>query len=211
MGIGPVTRMFSGWGLKFFDYDNDGLMDLILSNGHPDDLIDARSRGVTYREPLILFHNAGNGKMVNVSAQSGEVFKKRFSSRGLAIGDLNNDGYPDVLIGDNNGAPILLYDNAESHNNWLGVRLVGTTANPEATGAIIKWSVEGKAHRHQRNAGGSFMSSHDPRELIGLAKAEKVDWLEIHWPRPSQRVDRFTSVPINRYITIVEGKGITNP
>jgi hypothetical protein len=211
MGIGPVTRMFSGWGLKFFDYDNDGLMDLILSNGHPDDLIDARSRGVTYREPLILFHNAGNGKMVNVSTKSGEVFKKRFSSRGLAIGDLNNDGYPDVLIGDNNGAPILLYDNAESHNNWLGVRLVGTTANPEATGAIIQWSVEGKAHRRMRNAGGSFMSSHDPREIIGLAKASKVDWLEIRWPPPSQRVDRFTSVPVNRYVTIVEGKGITNP
>jgi len=211
MGIGPVTRMLSGWGLKFFDYDNDGLMDLILSNGHPDDLIDARSRGVTYREPMILFHNGGNGKMVNVSEQSGEVFKKRFSARGLAVGDLNNDGYPDVLVGDNGGPPILLYNNAESRNNWVGLKLVGTTANPAATGAIINWSVGGKVHRRLKNAGGSFMSSHDPREIIGLAKAGKVDWLEIRWPRPSQRVDRFTSVPVNRYITVVEGKGITSP
>ena len=91
MGIAPVTRILSGWGLKFFDYDNDGLIDLILSNGHPDDLIDARSRGVTYREPLILFHNEGNGKMLNVSAQSGDVFKKHITARGLAVGDLNND------------------------------------------------------------------------------------------------------------------------
>ena len=149
--------------------------------------------------------------MVNVSEQSGEVFKKRFSARGLAVGDLNNDGYPDVLVGDNGGPPILLYNNAESRNNWVGLKLVGTTANPAATGAIINWSVGGKVHRRLKNAGGSFMSSHDPREIIGLAKAGKVDWLEIRWPRPSQRVDRFTSVPVNRYITVVEGKGITSP
>jgi hypothetical protein len=210
-GIGPVTRMLSGWGLRFFDYDNDGLIDLILSNGHPDDLIDARSRGVTYREPMILFHNEGNGKMLNVSEQSGEVFKERFSARGLAVGDLNNDGYPDVLVGVNGGPPLVLYNNAESKNNWLGLKLVGTTANPAAIGAVIKWSTEGKAHHRLVNAGGSFMSSHDPRQLIGLGKAGKVDWLEIQWPRPSQRVDRFTSVRINRYITVVEGKGITNP
>ncbi len=210
MGIAPVTRMLSGWGLKFFDYDNDGLTDLILSNGHPDDLIEARSRGVTYREPLILLRNGGKGQMLNVSGQSGEVFKKHFSARGLAVGDLNNDGYPDILVGLNGGPPLLLYNNAESRNNWLGLKLVGTRANPEAIGAILRWSVGGKVHRRLKNAGGSFMSSHDPRELIGLGKAGKVDWLEIRWPRPSQRVDRFTSVPVNRYITVVEGKGITN-
>ena len=210
-GIGPVTRMLSGWGLKFLDYDNDGRIDLILSNGHPDDLIDLRSRGVTYREPMILFHNEGNGKMLNVSEQSGEVFKKRISARGLAVGDLNNDGYPDVLVGVNGGPPLLLYNHAESNNNWLGLKLVGTTANPAAIAAIIKWSVGGKVHRRLKNGGGSFMSSHDPREILGLGKAEKVDWLEIQWPRPSQRVDRFTELPVNRYITVVEGKGTVAP
>ncbi len=211
MGVGPVTRLLSGWGSKLFDYDNDGLIDLILSNGHPDDLIDARGRGVTYREPMVLLHNEGNGKMLDVSEQSGEIFEKQMSSRGLAVGDLNNDGYPDVLVGVNGGPPVLLYNGAESKNDWLGLKLEATTANPAAIGAIIKWSVGGKVHSSLKAAGGSFMSSHDPREVLGLGKAKKVDWLEIHWPRPSQRVDRITSVPINRYITVLEGKGIANP
>jgi enediyne biosynthesis protein E4 len=207
-GIAQVTRLLSGWGAKFLDYDNDGLMDLFLANGHPDDLIDARNRLVTYREPLVLFHNQGNGKMADVSAQSGEVFTKRIAARGLAVGDLNNDGYPDVLVGVNGGPPILLYNNAESKNNWLGLKLVGTIANSAAIGAVLRWSVGGRTLRRLKTAGGSFMSSHDPREILGLGQAGNLDWLEIHWPRPSRRVDRFTSVAGNRYITVVEGKGI---
>ena len=207
-GVARVTRLLSGWGLKFFDYDNDGLIDLINANGHPDDMVDARSRGVTYREPLILFHSEGNSKLVDVSQISGDAFKKRVSGRGLAVGDLNNDGYLDVLVGVNGGFPILLYNNAESKNNWLGLQLVGTTTNPSAIGAIIKWEAEGRVRSLLKSTGGSFMSSHDPRVVLGLGKSEKVDWLEIHWPAPSRRVDRFTSLPVNRYVTIVEGKGV---
>ncbi|PYV11831.1 MAG: CRTAC1 family protein [Acidobacteria bacterium] len=207
-GVARVTRLLSGWGLKFFDYDNDGLIDLINANGHPDDMVDARSRGVTYREPLILFHDEGNGKLADVSQSSGEIFKRRVAGRGLAVGDLNNDGYLDVLVGVNGGSPILLWNNAETKNNWLGLHLVGTTTNPSAIGAIIKWQAEGRVRSLLKSAGGSFMSSHDPRVVLGLGKSEKVDWLEIHWPAPSQRVDRFTSLPVNRYVTIVEGKGI---
>lgn len=207
-GVARVTRLLSGWGLKFFDYDNDGLIDLINANGHPDDMVDARSRGVTYREPLILFHSEGNTKLVDVSKSTGDAFKKRVSGRGLAVGDLNNDGYLDVLVGVNGGPPILLYNNAESKNNWLGLHLVGTTTNPSAIGAIIKWEAEGRVRSLLKSTGGSFMSSHDPRVVLGLGKAEKVDWLEIRWPAPSQRVDRLTSLPVNRYVTIMEGKGI---
>jgi len=207
-GVARVTRLLSGWGLKFFDYDNDGLIDLINANGHPDDMVDARSRGVTYREPLILFHDEGNGKLADVSQSSGEIFKRRVAGRGLAVGDLNNDGYLDVLVGVNGGSPILLWNNAETKNNWLGLHLVGTTTNPSAIGAIIKWQAEGRVRSLLKSAGGSFMSSHDPRVVLGLGKSEKVDWLEIHWPAPSQRVDRFTWLPVNRYVTIVEGKGI---
>src|SRR2546426_3789084 len=92
-GIADPTRLLSGWGLRFFDYDNDGLTDVILANGHPDDLVDRRMGGVTYLEPLLLFHNDGKGKLVNVSDSAGEAFGRRYAARGLAVGDLNNDGY----------------------------------------------------------------------------------------------------------------------
>ena len=207
-GIADATRLLSGWGLKFFDYDNDGLLDLIIANGHPDDLVDMRSRGVTAKESLQLFHNEDNWKMVDVSGSSGEVFLKKQSARGLAIGDLNNDGYPDVVVGVNGGAPLLLYNNGESKNNWIGFQLMGTTANPAATGAILKWSAEGIVHSRQKTAGGSYISSHDPREVLGLGKAKRVEWLEIHWQKPSTRVDRFTGLSVNRYYVITEGKGI---
>jgi len=203
-GLAKATRLMSGWGLKFLDYDNDGFMDLINANGHPDDMVDARSRGVSWKEPMLLFHNDRNGRLEDVSLISGEVFKKRISGRGLALGDLNNDGYPDVLVGVNGGPPLLLINNAESKNNWLGLRLIGVTTNPEAIGAIIKLGAGGKVRTHLKDTGGSFMSSHDPRVVLGLGKTEKVDWLEIHWPPPSTRVDRLTSLPINQYLTIVE-------
>ncbi len=207
-GIADATRLLSGWGVRFFDYDNDGLLDLIIANGHPDDLVDKRSRGVTFKEPLRLFHNDGKGKMVDVSDQSGDVFLEKHSARGLATGDLNNDGYPDVVVGVNGDAPLLLYNNGESKHNWIGLQLEGKTANPAATGAIIKWSVNGVVRSALKAAGGSFMSTHDPREIIGLGVAERVDWLEIRWPKPSTRVDRFSNLSVNRYHVIQEGTGI---
>jgi hypothetical protein len=206
-GIADPTRLLSGWGLRFFDYDNDGLMDLILADGHPDDLVDKRMRAVTYEEPLLLFHNDGLGKMTNVSATSGEVFQGKYAARGLAVGDLNNDGYPDVVVGINGGPPLVLYNNAESRNHWVGLRLVSTQANPGAVGALLKWSVNGQVHSRLKTAGGSFMSSHDPREVLGIGKAAKVDWVEVHWPGPSTHVDRLVDAPIDKYLTVVEGKG----
>jgi hypothetical protein len=207
-GIADATRLLSGWGVRFFDYDNDGLLDLIIANGHPDDLVDRRSRGVTFQEPLRLFHNDGRGKMVDVSNQSGEVFLEKHSARGLATGDLNNDGYPDVVVGVNGDAPLLLYNNGESKHNWIGLQLEGKTANPAATGAVIKWSVNGIVRSMLKAAGGSFMSTRDPREIIGLGDSQRVDWLEIRWPKPSTRVDRFSNLSVNRYYLIPEGTGI---
>jgi hypothetical protein len=202
--IAKATRLLSGWGLKFFDYDNDGLLDLILANGHPDDMVDSYSPQVRYKEPLLLFHNDGK-RLSNVSESGGTAFRKDFSARGLAVGDYDNDGLPDVVIGNNGAAPVLLRNNTGQGNHWLGVRLVGKTANRDAIGARLAWSAGGVRRSRLKNNGGSYLSSHDPRELIGIGKAAKLDWLEIKWPAPSTRVDRFTNLPIDRYVTVTEG------
>jgi hypothetical protein len=205
-GVAQATRLLSGWGLKFFDYDNDGLVDLFLANGHPDDMIESYSQQVRYKEPLVLFHHDGK-KLSNVSAEAGPVFKKMFPARGLAVGDFNNDGRIDVLIGNNGEAPVLLKNNAGDGHHWLGVKLQGTACNRDGIGATIAWSAGGTKRTRFKANGGSYLSSHDMREVLGLGPAAKVDWLEITWPPPSGRVERFTDLPLDRYVTIVEGKG----
>lgn len=205
-GIGMSTRWLSGWGLKFFDYDNDGDVDLILSNGFPDDLIDQTSSTVTWQEPLLLFHGAGK-TFRNVSAQSGPVFAKKFASRGLAIGDFNNDGGIDVLVSNNDAAPLLLRNNIGHLNHWLGLRLVGRKCNRDAVGARVTYQAGDLKRSRMKVGGGSFLSSHDPRMVLGVGNRQKLDWLEVHWPQPSGATERFTDLPIDRYITIVEGTG----
>jgi enediyne biosynthesis protein E4 len=205
-GIGSATRLMSGWGLKFFDYDNDGNLDLFLANGNPDDLIESLHSQVKYQEPLMLFHNTERG-FQNVSAQSGPIFAKPLSARGMAIGDFNNDGAVDVLVSVNDAAPVLLRNNVGNQNHWLGVKLVGKKSNPDAVGARITYQAADLKRSRTKVGGGSFLSSHDPRIVLGVGKQTKIDWLEIKWPQPSAAIERFTELPIDRYITIVEGKG----
>ena len=208
-GVAQATRLLSGWGMKYFDYDNDGVVDLILANGHPDDMIDSYSQQVRYREPLLLFHQGRDGKLANVSADAGPAFQKTFAARGLAVGDYDNDGALDVLVANNGGAPILLKNNAAKGNNWLGIKLEGRTCNRDAIGTKITWKAGGKTMRRLKNNGGSYLSSHDLREILGIGSAAKIDELEIQWAAPSKQVDKFTNLEVNRYIRIVEGKGIS--
>jgi hypothetical protein len=206
-GVAQATRLLSGWGLKFFDYDNDGNVDLFLANGHPDDMIDSYGGQVTYKEPLLLFHNEG-GQMKNISKEAGPAFSKLYPARGLAVGDFDNDGHVDVLIGNNGEAPVLLRNRAGEGNHWVGLKLTGRTANRDAVGARLTWSVGGVKRTRLKASGGSYLSSHDPREVIGLGAASSLDWLEIKWPAPSTRVERIEKVPIDRYLRVVEGEGI---
>ena len=202
--IAPATQLLSGWGLKFFDYDGDGDADLFLVNGHPDDMIEKRLPKVKYREPLLLFENTGHG-FKNVSAQSGAVFSRDFTGRGMAVGDFDNDGDLDVLVTNNGEAPLLLRNDGGNRNNWLGLQLVATKSNPASVGAIITWQAGGIKRSRLKTSGGSYLASHDPREVLGLGAASKIESVEIHWP--SGKSDRLTNLPLNTYIKVVEGEG----
>jgi hypothetical protein len=203
--VAQATRLLSGWGLKFFDYDNDGLMDLILANGHPDDMIEQYSQQVKYKEPLVLFHNEG-GRLRNVSASAGPAFANAYPARGLAVGDFENNGRLGVLVANCGEAPVLLRNLAAEGNNWIGLHLRGTTANPDAIGARITWSAGGVKRSRLRSAGGSYLSYSDPRVILGLGKAETCDWIEIRWPPPSKRVTRIENPDLGRYISVIEGQ-----
>jgi enediyne biosynthesis protein E4 len=209
-GIGMATFLMSGWGLKFFDFDNDGLLDLFLANGHPDDTVQQRFKEIPYAMPPLLFRNTGGNfehAFQNVSASAGPVFEQPLAARGMAIGDFDNDGATDVLIAVNNGVPVLLRNVAASGNHWLGIHLIGKKANRDAVGALVTYQAGDLKARRFKSAGGSYLSSHDPRMILGIGQRTKIDWVEVKWPLPSGRVERFADLPLDRYITLEEGSG----
>jgi hypothetical protein len=205
--IHKATRFLSGWGLRFFDYDNDGDPDLILANGHPDDLIEQFKPMVTYREPPLLMANEA-GRFRDVSSVSGPAFARKYASRGLVTGDYDNDGDPDVLIVNNGEAPLLLRNEGGNRNNWIGVDLVAKTSNPAASGARISWTTGAARRQRFRSAGGSYLGSHDDRELLGLGSA-RVANVEVNWP--SGTTDQVRDVQAGRYYRLVEGSGTLVP
>jgi len=203
--IAPSTQLLSGWGLKFFDYDNDGDPDLFLVNGHPDDMIESRIPRVRHKEPLLMFENTGR-LFKDVSSSSGAVFSKVFSGRGMALGDFDNDGDSDVLTSNNGEPPLLLRNQGGNRNNWIGLQLVATKSNPAAVGAVITWQTGTVKRTRLKIGGGSYLSSHDPREILGVGAATKIDSIEIRWP--SGKVDRLTNPPINKYVKVLESSGL---
>ncbi len=203
--VALATRLLSGWGLKFFDYDNDSDPDLFLANGHPDDMIEALASLVKYKEPLLMFENTGRA-FKNVSALAGVVFSKDYPARGMTVGDYDNDGDLDLLISNNGEAPLLLRNEGGNRNNWLGLQLIPTKSNPLAVGAKITWQAGGIKRSRLKTNGGSYLASHDPREILGLKDASKIDSVEIRWP--SGRVDKLSNLQMNTYIKVKEGEGV---
>lgn len=199
--IAKSTRLLSGWGLKFFDYDNDGDPDLFLANGHPDDMIEMQVSKVKYKEPLVMFENI-NGKFKDVSSRSGEIFAKDFPARGMSSADYDNDGDLDILVINNGAAPLLLRNEGGNRNNWLGVQLIATKSNSAAVGSIIKWTYGDVQRSRLKTGGGSYLASHDPREILGVGSAIKIDSLEIKWP--SGKITKLTNLDVNKYIKITE-------
>ena len=139
------------------------------------------------------------------AGKAGRFSARSMSGRGMALGDFNNDGAVDVLLSNNDEAPVLLQNNAGQQNHWLGLRLIGRKANRDAIGAKIGYQSEDLKRQRFKVGGGSYLSSHDLRVVLGLGQRKKMDWVEIQWPQPSGLVERFTDLPIDRYTTITEG------
>ena len=168
-------------------------------------MIETRVPRVKHKEQLLLFENTGRG-FKDVSASAGPVFMKTFSGRGMALGDFDNDGDADVLTSNNGEPPLLLRNQGGNRNNWIGLQLIATKSNPAAVGAMITWQAGTLKRSRLKTGGGSYLSSHDPREILGLGSATKIDFVEIRWP--SGKIDKLTNLPLNTYVKVLEGAGI---
>ena len=201
MGLGKVSLPMSGFGTRFFDYNNDGLVDLFVHNGHPFEPIQKLFPETTYAEPPFLFENTGRG-MREVAAEHGAALKRHYLGRGLAVGDIDNDGDSDLLLLNAGEPPVLLRNDGGNRNNWLGLRLVGSKSNRDGTGARVTIRVGAARRTKQALGGASYLSASDTRLLWGLGGAAKVDEIEVRWP--SGVVTKLKDVASNRYLVVRE-------
>ena len=204
-GIG-INSNYVAWGCGFIDYDNDGWKDIVQVNGHVYPEVDKYNFGETFKNPRLVYRNLGNGRFADVSAQMGPGITERFSSRGAAFGDFDNDGGMDILILNMNDLPSLLH-NVGKRENWITLKLIGTKCNRTAIGARARVAIGKHVQMDEVHGGTSVMSQSDLRLHFGVGKAETVDWIEVKWPT-TQKVERFTNVQVNRFLTIREGAGI---
>ena len=195
-----------GWGAMFADVDNDGWPDLLTANGHVYPEVDSAKLGTYYREPRLLYQNLGNGKFRDVSKLSGPGLTEPRSSRGLAIGDLFNDGRLEAVVNNLSDLPMLLVNVAKNENHWLGVQLVGTTSNRDAIGARVTLATARRSYVNEVRSGSSYNSSNDLRIHFGLGAESHLKELTVRWPNgATESFDPPSKV--DQYVTLVEGKG----
>lgn len=206
-GVGVNTQDL-GWGTMFMDIDNDGWPDLLVVNGHVYPEVDEGKLGSTYEEPRILYHNMRNGKFQDVSKQSGPGVTVPASSRGLAIGDLWNDGRLEAVINNMNEQPMLLVNLAINKNHWFGVRLIGTNSNRDGIGARVRVSAGGRKWVDEVRSGSSFDSSSDMRLHFGIGDLLRVDGVEVRWP--SGYTELFQGSHADHSVILREGSGISS-
>jgi hypothetical protein len=180
-GLGNITMQHSGMGLRFIDYDNDGRKDLLVSQGHVMDTVDLVNPNLHYREPLLLARNTGKD-FVDVSAISGEIFHQAWAGRGLAVGDINNDGRMDAVVSTSEGPAHVVLNQTATPNHWLILKLTGHKSNRDAIGAEVKVVTARGAQYATVTTTGSYLSSSDKRVHFGLGPEKTVQKVEIRWP-----------------------------
>ena len=207
-GLGEITVPFLSWGDAFFDYDNDGWKDLMMSDGHVYPQADQYNWGTSWKERPMLFHNLQGKRFEPVPAVEGSGLADVIAGRGMAVGDLFNDGKMDVVINVMDGHPVLLRNVSPDHHHWLEMQLVGKTPR-DAVGAAVYLTANGMRQREDVLSGGSYLSSNDQRPHFGLGDATTVDKLEVHWPDGT--VEDFAVPGVDRILTLTEGTGTAVP
>jgi hypothetical protein len=205
-GVG-INNKYVAWGCAFIDYDNDGWPDIFQVNGHVYPEIDNYNFGETFKNQRLVYKNLGNGRFKDVSAEMGPGVTERFSSRGAAFGDYDNDGGMDALILNMNDLPSLLHNVGGNKQNWIKLKLIGTKCNRTAIGARARVITGKHIQMDEVHSGTSVMSQNDLRLHFGIGAADSIDAIEIKWPT-TQKVERFTQVKPNQILTIREGDGI---
>jgi len=204
-GLG-VNRKYLGFGVGFFDFDNDGWKDLLVANGHVYSQIADRKLHLSYKEPKVLYRNLGNGRFEDVSSKVGSAIREENLGRGCAFGDFDNDGDVDVLINNLDGPPTLLRNDGGNKNNWIMIKCVGTRSNRSGIGTRVRVTSNERSQIGEVMSGSSYYSQSDLRLHFGLAKATKVSSIEVSWP--SGLKESFKDVPANQLLVVQETKGI---
>jgi len=206
LGIAEISVPFLSWGDAFIDYDNDGWRDLLMSDGHVYPEADKYNWGTSWAEKPMLFRNIEGKKFEPVPAVEGTGLADVIAGRGMAVGDLFNDGKLDAVINVMDGHPVLLRNVNPDHNHWLELKLIGGPKSPrDAVGAAVYVTANGMKQRADVLSGGSYLSSNDPRAHFGLGQATTVDDIEIHWP--SGKVEHFSVPKVDQIVTLKEGSG----
>jgi hypothetical protein len=203
-GLGSHTQ-YLGWGTAFFDFDNDGWPDLLLANGHVYPEVDNLKLGIDYSESKLLYHNNGNGTFSDVSRAAGPGITASAPARGLAVGDLWNDGRLSAVIVNRNARPSLLVNRTTYANHWIEVKTVGTRSNQTGIGARLTLKTYSRKQINEVRSGSSYISNNDMRVHFGLGGNSEIEYLEVRWP--SGLVERFRSSVVDTILTVREGLG----
>jgi hypothetical protein len=205
-GVAGPSLPFVKWGTAFADFDNDGWLDLIAVAGHVYPQVDTLASGARYREPALLQMNLHDGTFCDASSMAGSALSEKRVSRGLAVGDLFNNGNVDVVIGNLDGVPVILKNTGVAGRHWVSFELAGVKSNRMALNARIKIVAGGITQTEEVHSGGSYLSQNDTRIHFGLGTVGNIDTLEIQWP--SGKTEKLNNLAVDKFYFILEGQGL---